>query len=162
MEYGRFIVSGKICCRLHGHCLVFFNCHIFWQSWILYKDDTMSGQLNIIVRPQTCLDAKWLKSDLQCFLTRDGLADLWNGMVRDGEIVRTFSDGLINSAGIVARKGTTLSFLCLYLFQLLYMCQKDPNLYCLYGCYVVEVCVCTKTFNGEVHSCLDHRVTSMI
>ncbi|XP_043274810.1 E3 ubiquitin-protein ligase HERC2 isoform X2 [Venturia canescens] len=39
----------------------------------------MSGQLNIIVRPQTCIDEKWLKTDLQKFLTRDGLAELWNG-----------------------------------------------------------------------------------
>lgn len=70
----------------------------------------MSGQLNIIVRPQTCIDGKWLKADLQKFLTRDGLAELWNGMVRDGEIVRTFSDGLINSAGVVARKGDTFYF----------------------------------------------------
>lgn len=65
----------------------------------------MSSQLNITVRPEVRLDAKWLKTDLQRFLYRDGLAELWNEMVRDGEIVGSFSDGLINAAGIVAKKG---------------------------------------------------------
>ena len=65
----------------------------------------MNGQLNITIRPEVRLDAKWLKTDLQRFLRRDGLAELWNEMVRDGEIVGLFSDGLINSAGVVARKG---------------------------------------------------------
>lgn len=65
----------------------------------------MSGQLSITVRPESRLDAKWLKTDLQRFLCRDGLAELWNGMVRDGEIVGSFSDGLINAAGVISRKG---------------------------------------------------------
>lgn len=66
----------------------------------------MSGQqLNFKLRPELRLDAKWLKMDIQKFLCRDGLADLWNEMIRDGEIVGTFSDGLINSAGVVAKKG---------------------------------------------------------
>lgn len=70
-----------------------------------YIIDKMSSQLNITVRPDVRLDTKWLKTDLQRFLYRDGLAELWNEMVRDGEIVGSFSDGLINSAGIVAKKG---------------------------------------------------------
>lgn len=65
----------------------------------------MSGQLNITVRPEVRLDAKWLKMDLQRFLCRDGLAELWNEMIRDGEIAGAFSDGLMNSAGVIARKG---------------------------------------------------------
>lgn len=69
----------------------------------------MSGQLNITVRPEARLDAKWLKMDLQRFLSRDGLAELWNEMIRDGEIVGAFSDGLINSAGVVARKGEKIT-----------------------------------------------------
>lgn len=69
------------------------------------KQDKMSSQLNITVRPEVRLDAKWLKTDLQRFLYRDGLAELWNEMVRDGEIVGSFSDGLINAAGIIAKKG---------------------------------------------------------
>lgn len=68
----------------------------------------MSSQLNITVRPEVRLDAKWLKTDLQRFLYRDGLAELWNEMVRDGEIVGSFSDGLINAAGIVAKKGMNI------------------------------------------------------
>lgn len=66
----------------------------------------MNSQLNITVRPEIRLDAKWLKTDLQRFLYRDGLAVLWNEMVRDGEIIGSFSDGLINAAGVVAKKGT--------------------------------------------------------
>lgn len=65
----------------------------------------MSGQLDITVRPEVRLDAKWLKLDLHKFLCRDGLTELWNEMIRDGEIVGTFSDGLMNSAGVIARKG---------------------------------------------------------
>lgn len=65
----------------------------------------MSEQLNITVRPEDRLDAKWLKTDLQRFFRRDGLAELWNEMVRVGEIVGHFSDGLINIAGVLAKKG---------------------------------------------------------
>lgn len=65
----------------------------------------MSVQLDITVRPEIRLDAKWLKTDLKRLLYRDGLAELWNEMIRDGEIVGSFSDGLINAAGIIARKG---------------------------------------------------------
>ncbi|XP_020288916.1 E3 ubiquitin-protein ligase HERC2 isoform X1 [Pseudomyrmex gracilis] len=72
----------------------------------------MSSQLNITVRPEVRLDSKWLKTDLQRFLYRDGLCELWNEMVRDGEIVGSFSDGLVNSAGIVAKKGENGHYYC--------------------------------------------------
>ncbi|RLU17868.1 hypothetical protein DMN91_010107 [Ooceraea biroi] len=72
----------------------------------------MNSQLNITVRPEVRLDAKWLKTDLQRFLYRDGLAELWNEMVRDGEIVGSFSDGLINAAGVVAKKGFSGHYYC--------------------------------------------------
>jgi E3 ubiquitin-protein ligase HERC2 len=65
----------------------------------------MSGQLDVIVRTQSRLDGKWLKTDLQQALSNDGLAQLWNEMVKDGEITGTFSDGLFNSIGITAHKG---------------------------------------------------------
>lgn len=65
----------------------------------------MSIQFDIIMRPEIRLDAKWLKTDLKRILCRDGLAELWNEMVRDGEIVGSFSDGIVNAAGIIARKG---------------------------------------------------------
>lgn len=65
----------------------------------------MSIQFNIIMRPEIRLDAKWLKTDLKRILYRDGLAELWNEMVRDGEIVGSFSDGIVNAAGVIARKG---------------------------------------------------------
>lgn len=69
----------------------------------------MAGQFSIAVRPEVRLDSKWLKTDLQRALCRDGLAELWNEMVRDGEIIGSFSDGLINSAGVTARKGSDFS-----------------------------------------------------
>ncbi|XP_076284957.1 E3 ubiquitin-protein ligase HERC2 isoform X1 [Lasioglossum baleicum] len=72
----------------------------------------MSVPLDIVVRPEIRLDAKWLKTDLKRLLYRDGLAKLWNEMIRDGEIVGSFSDGLINSAGITARKGETGHYYC--------------------------------------------------
>lgn len=65
----------------------------------------MNIQLDITMRPEIRLDAKWLKTDLKRLLYRDGLAELWNEMVRDGEIVGSFSDSLVNTAGIIARKG---------------------------------------------------------
>lgn len=66
----------------------------------------MSIQLDIVIRPEILLDAKWLKTDLKRLRYRDGLAELWNEMVHDGEIVGSFSDGLINAAGIIAKKGS--------------------------------------------------------
>ena len=82
----------------------------------------MSGQLNITVRPEVRLDAKWLKMDLQRFLSRDGLAELWNEMIRDGEIVGAFSDGLMNSAGVIARKGELDTFVFIRLFTAIWSC----------------------------------------
>lgn len=66
----------------------------------------MSFQSDILIRSEVRLDAKWLKTDLKRLFYRDGLAELWNEMIRDGEIVGSFSDGLINAAGVIARKGT--------------------------------------------------------
>ncbi|KAL2717183.1 E3 ubiquitin-protein ligase HERC2 [Vespula squamosa] len=84
----------------------FFNTDIFKESI------KMSSQLNITIRPEGRLDAKWLKTDLQRFLCRDGLADLWNEMIRDGEIIGPFSDGLINRAGVLAKKGDSGHYYC--------------------------------------------------
>ncbi|KAF7995498.1 hypothetical protein HCN44_006605 [Aphidius gifuensis] len=76
----------------------------------------MSGQSNVvIVRPEARFDAKWLKTDLQNFLRRDRLAELWNGMVRDGEIVGSFFDGLFNSAGIISKKSQNGHYYCHHL-----------------------------------------------
>ncbi|KAJ8681467.1 hypothetical protein QAD02_017254 [Eretmocerus hayati] len=72
----------------------------------------MSAQLKFTLRPEPRLDAKWLKVDLQRFLWRDGLSELWNEMIRDGEIAGAFSDGLVNSAGVVARKGESGHYYC--------------------------------------------------
>ncbi|XP_017887257.1 E3 ubiquitin-protein ligase HERC2 [Ceratina calcarata] len=72
----------------------------------------MSTQLDIIMRPEARLDAKWLKTDLKRLLYQDGLAELWNEMVRDGEIVGSFSDSLVNAAGVIARKGESGHYYC--------------------------------------------------
>jgi hypothetical protein len=69
----------------------------------------MSGQLDIVIRMHSRLDGKWLKTDLQQALSTDGLAQLWNEMVKDGELTGSFSDGLLNSVGITAHKGNLCS-----------------------------------------------------
>lgn len=61
--------------------------------------------MDVVLRIQRRLDTKWVKTDLQKLLDPDGLAYLWNEMVKDGEITGSFSDGLLNTAGITARKG---------------------------------------------------------
>ena len=64
--------------------------------------------LDVHLQCQTRLDSKWLKTDLQQAFQHGpgGLSQLWNQMIQDGELTGTFSDGLFNSAGVTARKGT--------------------------------------------------------
>lgn len=65
------------------------------------------------LRPQQRLDLKWLKSDLQAvFYSQDSLNSLWNGLMNDGELTGPFSDGLLNSAGVTARKGELGKYYC--------------------------------------------------
>lgn len=65
------------------------------------------------LRPQSRLDLKWLKTDLQTvFHGQDGLDSLWNGLINDGELVGAFSDGLVNSAGVTSRKGEFGKYYC--------------------------------------------------
>lgn len=65
------------------------------------------------LRPQPRLDIKWLRTDLgSIFHNQDSLIDCWNGLVTDGEITGPFSDGLLNSAGVVARKGEFGKYYC--------------------------------------------------
>ncbi|GJQ69394.1 HERC2 [Trypoxylus dichotomus] len=65
------------------------------------------------LRPQQRLDLKWLKSDLQAvFYSQDSLNYLWNGLMNDGELTGPFSDGLLNSAGVTARKGELGKYYC--------------------------------------------------
>lgn len=65
------------------------------------------------LRPQSRLDLKWLKTDLQnSFNAYDGLDNLWNSLINDGEIVGNFSDGLVNSAGVPSRKGEFGKYYC--------------------------------------------------
>lgn len=65
------------------------------------------------LRTQPRLDFKWLKIDLQTGLqSLDGLASLWNGLIQDGELTGSFSDGLLNSSGVTARKGESGKFYC--------------------------------------------------
>jgi E3 ubiquitin-protein ligase HERC2 len=61
--------------------------------------------MDTVLRIQRRLDSKWVKTDLQKIFDSEGLSQLWNEMVRDGEITGSFSDGLLNSAGITSRKG---------------------------------------------------------
>lgn len=65
----------------------------------------MHGQLDFVVHTQSRLDGKWVKSDLQQCLSNDGLALLWNEMIKDGELTGPFSEGILNSVGVTAKKG---------------------------------------------------------
>lgn len=93
---------------------------------VLHK---MSGNMDVTIRIQSRLDGKWLKTDLQQALNVDGLSQLWNEMVKDGELTGSFSDGLLNSAGITARKGkvppASIIFSC---FQ---VCLLSVNAKCI-------------------------------
>lgn len=65
------------------------------------------------LRAQPRLDLKWLKTDLQAvFTSSDSLGSLWNGLISDGELTGPFSDGLLNSAGVTARKGELGKYYC--------------------------------------------------
>ncbi|XP_044262446.1 E3 ubiquitin-protein ligase HERC2 isoform X2 [Tribolium madens] len=64
------------------------------------------------LRPQPRLDLKWLKTDLQSVLTGDSLVNCWNSLIADGEVTGAFSDGLLNSAGVTARKGEFGKYYC--------------------------------------------------
>lgn len=65
------------------------------------------------LRARTRLDVKWLRIDLQTvFTSQEGLSSLWNGLINDGELNGPFSEGLLNSAGVVARKGEQGKYYC--------------------------------------------------
>jgi E3 ubiquitin-protein ligase HERC2 len=65
------------------------------------------------LRPQPRLDLKWLKTDLQAVLIEgDSLVNCWNSLIADGEVTGAFSDGLLNSAGVTARKGEFGKYYC--------------------------------------------------
>lgn len=66
----------------------------------------ISGQLDFALRTQSRLDGKWIKTDLQQCFNNDGLALLWNDMIKDGELIGSFSDGILNSVGVTAKKGS--------------------------------------------------------
>ncbi|XP_017782464.1 PREDICTED: E3 ubiquitin-protein ligase HERC2 isoform X2 [Nicrophorus vespilloides] len=65
------------------------------------------------LRAHSRLDLKWLKTDLQAvFHSQDSLHNLWNRLIIDGELTGTFSDGLLNSAGVIARKWDHDKYYC--------------------------------------------------
>ncbi|XP_052796353.1 E3 ubiquitin-protein ligase HERC2-like isoform X2 [Mya arenaria] len=72
----------------------------------------MSWTFDTKLRPQPRHDPKWLKTDLQVAFDNEGLSQLWNELVRDGEIVSGSNSGLINSAGVLAKKGGTGKYYC--------------------------------------------------
>ena len=39
-----------------------------------------------------------------CF-SKDGLNEIWNELVKEGEIITSMPDSLVNSAGVMAKKG---------------------------------------------------------
>ena len=59
----------------------------------------------VTLRCQRHLDARWQQLDIQEVFSRDGLCRLWNQMLTDGELTGAFTDGVLNSAGALARRG---------------------------------------------------------
>nr|XP_034301898.1 E3 ubiquitin-protein ligase HERC2 isoform X2 [Crassostrea gigas] len=72
----------------------------------------MSWSVDTKLRPQQRLDKKWVKTNLQGIFHRDDLSSLWNELVKEGEISVSHNDGLINTAGVLARKGETGKYYC--------------------------------------------------
>ncbi|XP_061183765.1 E3 ubiquitin-protein ligase HERC2-like isoform X1 [Saccostrea echinata] len=72
----------------------------------------MSWSVDTKLRPQQRLDKRWAKTNLQGVFNRDELSSLWNELVKEGEISVSHNDGLINSAGVLARKGETGKYYC--------------------------------------------------
>lgn len=67
----------------------------------------------IQLRPQTRLDLKWLKTDLQLLFSGvDNLSNCWNGLVSDGELTGPFSEYLFNSTGVASKKGEYGKYYC--------------------------------------------------
>lgn len=65
------------------------------------------------LRPQSRLDLKWLKTDLQLlFSSQDGLNNLWNCLISDLELTGPFSNGLLNFAGALSKKGDFGKYYC--------------------------------------------------
>lgn len=73
------------------------------------------------LRAQSRLDLKWLKTDLHTvFASNDNLNNFWNGLITDGELTGSFSEGLLNSAGVTARKGELGKYYCGLRVSLIY------------------------------------------
>lgn len=65
------------------------------------------------LRARTRLDVKWLRIELQSvFGSQDLLDALWNSLINDGELSGPFSEGLLNTAGVIARKGEQGKYYC--------------------------------------------------
>ncbi|KAL8607282.1 hypothetical protein ACOMHN_047613 [Nucella lapillus] len=74
----------------------------------------MSGQWisEARLRPQSRLDGKWLKTNIQACVSREGVSELWNELVKDGEVAPATTEALYNSAGALAKKGSTGNYYC--------------------------------------------------
>ncbi|XP_050303138.1 E3 ubiquitin-protein ligase HERC2 [Anthonomus grandis grandis] len=65
------------------------------------------------LRAQPRLDLKWLKTNLESlFYYNENLVNVWNGLISDGELTGNFSPGLLNNAGIMAKKGEFGKYYC--------------------------------------------------
>lgn len=71
----------------------------------------VNGKIDFVLRTQSRLDGKWIKTDLQQCFGSDGLSLLWNDMIKDGELTGSFNDGLLNSVGVTAKKGKQLCYI---------------------------------------------------
>lgn len=72
---------------------------------------TMASNIRLCTQPH--LDSKWIKLELQTIFRRDNLNQLWNELVKDGELITCDDKSeMVNSAGAVSRKGENGRYYC--------------------------------------------------
>ena len=77
--------------------------------------------------PVNCNQGFFLFICIQRAFTRDGLCLMWNELVKDGEITNNSSDGLINSAGVLAKKGKLFNIIFLKSHCAMLSAQVDKS-----------------------------------
>ena len=83
---------------------------------------SLGAKQDFVFRTQTHLDPKWLKTNLRlAFVKGQGLNQLWNELVKDGEIgiplgsaeaAQLSGTGVLNGAGALSKKGETGHYYC--------------------------------------------------
>ena len=89
--------------------------------------------------------------------SHDGLSQLWNELVRDGEITNGSTNGLMNSAGVLSMKGKLFFYIdWLFGVKAAFNIFSSPVQEVLNNCLVNTLQVFMKVYqNIQLHSILD-------